>query len=443
MNVFVRWRPLAETEVSGGNIDYSSASPNTSDLVSVCINRAAAPTDRHWKGSAAFNAVFNVGDDNAAVYSMVAEPNVANVMRGSCSSVFAYGHSGSGKTHTIIGYNQENRSGLGLSLAAARQLFDSIAKHNQTGDHQPLAVGLSLFELRGKSAFDLLNGRVECHIREGPDGRTHIRGKTETLDGGKIRVRPIMKRTCWTYESLQEELRQGLANRAVGSSTVHDKSSRAHAIMELEVINQALTEAREALIDRQSELIPVGKRATGISIEEQSKGYVLTASGGWGRNPDYEINQARIDAAEAEKAEFEARVEEAEELIANIYKSSGLEALGGKFVFIDLAGAEYQQDSGGLSLSRQMMKQTLQEKQEGRQINTDLLALKETIRAWSAKKARIPFRSSPLTMVLREHFMSAELGSSAMIVTVSPAKGQFAATLNSLKYGSLVGSAKK
>lgn len=107
-------------------------------------------------------------------------------------------------------------------------------------------------------------------------------------------------------------------------------------------------------------------------------------------------------------------------------------------VFVDLAGSEYQHEKGAQALT---MKQTPQERQEGRQINTDLLALKEVIRAWSTNQSRIPFRSSPLTMALREHFLGCGDGASAMIVAVSPANNQYAATLNSFKYGSLVGMA--
>lgn len=204
------------------------------------------------------------------------------------------------------------------------------------------------------------------------------------------------------------------------------------------MVNTALVEAREAVIDRQSELVPVGKRATDISIEEQTRGFVQTPDGGWAPNPDYPINQARIDAAEAEKAEFEARVAAAEEHVASVLGLSP-GRLGGKLVFVDLAGAEYQQDKG--ASSQLLPKQMPQERQEGRQINADLLALKEVIRACATNQSRIPFRSSPLTMVLREHFMGSKDGASAMIVTVSPAKTQYAATLNSLKYGSLVGVA--
>jgi len=444
MNVFARWRPLAQPEIESGEIVRKpiSAIEAQPALVSVSICRQASVDDRTWTSSPAFNAIFNPEDDNAKVYAAIVAPTLSSVFRGVSCTFFAYGHSGSGKTHTIIGYDYDDHKAVGLCLTAARQLFEGLQPINTehgANAGQKLGVGLSLFELRKNSAFDLLNNRTECHIREGYDGKTHIRGETETLEGGRVRVRPVVKRPFWTFESLRRELIQALGRRAVGSSTVHDQSSRTHAVLELEIINQDLVDARESVIDRQSELVPVGKRATDISIEEQSKGFVRSPDGKWGPNPDYQINQQRIDAAEAEKAEFEARVKAAEERVEAVLGSSAPPCLGAKMVFVDLAGAEYHQEKGSQQL--QTPKQTPQERQEGRQINTDLLALKEVIRAWSKSQPRIPFRSSPLTMVLREHFLNSEKGASAMIVTVSPAKGQYAATLNSLKYGSLVGAA--
>ncbi|OAP60574.1 kinesin family protein [Fonsecaea erecta] len=293
--------------------------------------------------------------------------------------------------------------------------------------------------MRKKSAFDLLNWRAECHIREGADGKVYIRGETEKLQDGKVRVCPIVKQPCWTYDSFRQELTRAFGRRTVGSSTLHDQSSRTHAILELEVICQSLVDARQAVIERQSELVPVGKRATDVNLEEQYKGLIALPDGGWAYNPDYKINQERIDAAEAEKAACEAKVAAAEALVDEILELSASPCLGAKMVFVDLASAEYQQEKG--SAQPQLTKQTPQERQEGRQINTDLLALKEVMRAWSKNQPRIPFRSSALTTVLREHFSSSEKGNSAMIVTVSPAMEQYSATLNSLKYGSLVGVA--
>lgn len=94
-----------------------------------------------------------------------------------------------------------------------------------------------------------------------------------------------------------------------------------------------------------------------------------------------------------------------------------------------LVWVEYYHDKGTVSTTR--AKQTPQEQQEGRQINTDLLSLKEVTRAMAQKQTRTPFRSSPLTMVLREHFLTG--------------KGddwfQYTATIDTLKYGNLIGVA--
>lgn len=410
-------------------------------LLAVSVNPQASAEGGSWVSSPAFHAVFEPGDDNHKVYNDVVAPNIPKVLRGENCSVFAYGHSGSGKTHTILGYDYDyqNSQKLGLCLAAAKQLFHALHGLNEKIRGEKLGIGLSLFELRNKSAFDLLNNHNQCHIREGPDGKVHIRGETEILEGGKVRVRPIVQRLCWTFESFQYELARALSQRTTGSSTIHEQSSRTHAVLELEIISQSLIDARNSLFDRQSELVPVGKRATDIRIEEESKGVMRTADGRWAPNPDYQIDQERIDVAEAEKVRHEALVTAAEQNIKAILEASAFPCLGAKMVFVDLAGAEYYDDNGTRS---QTVRQTPQERQEGRQINTDLLALKEVMGAWSKGQKRIPFRSSTLTMALREHFMSSGKGNSTIIVTISPATEQYKATLNSLKYASLVGAAR-
>ncbi|KAI0399853.1 kinesin-like protein [Xylaria palmicola] len=451
LDVYIRWRPLDQSEAANGQIQHQSTAGNgTSPLLSVSVTSPGPGDARSWRSPAAFKAVLGPQADNTHVYERIVAPAIPRILAGSSCGVFAYGHSGSGKTHTIVGYDYEVGGGrLGLFLAAGRQLFAALESLNEQqhaaggGEEEEarLGVGLSLFELRKNVAFDLLNERRECHIREGSDGRVHVRGKTETLEGGKVRVQPLTQRACWTFDSLREELKRSIGKRAVGSSSVHDQSSRTHAVLKLEIVNQQLMEARRAVVDRESELVPVGKLATDIAIEEQSRGYMKNAEGVWVPNPDYQIDQGRIDAAEAEKARYESRVAAAGRRVGSVLASDAAGCLGGTMVFADLAGAEYHAEKGAAQQAPLAKRQTPQEKQEGRQINTDLLALKEVIRAWSAGQARIPFRLSPLTMVLREHFVGAGDGTSAMIVTVSPAAGQHSATLNSLRYGSLVGTA--
>ncbi|KJR89824.1 kinesin family protein [Sporothrix schenckii 1099-18] len=447
MSVVARWRPLEDMESARGELTRTTTSVDKDGLAlsSVAISDPtnAGPKIPSWTSPHAFRHIFVPDDDNQCVYDAVVAPTLPRVLEGGRGSFFAYGHSGSGKTHTIIGY--DGKTEAGVCLMAAEKLFEAIAaRNNDTGtgtSGERLGIGFRLFEMRKRSAFDLLNHHKECHVRQGADGKVHIRGETEMLADGKVRVCPIVQRVCWSFDELHHGLTEALAGRAVGSSSVHDQSSRTHAILELEIVCASLVAARQAVIERQSELVPVGKRATDIMIEEQGKGILRLPGGGWTRNPDYTVNQARIDAAEAEKNEYEARVAAAEEHADAILTDDGAApCLGGKMVFVDLAGAEYHHDKTTAGSKQPIVRQTPQERQEGQQINTDLLALKEVMCAWSADQPRIPFRSSTLTMVLREHFVASEDSDSTMIVTVSPSSGQYAATLNSLKYGSLVGA---
>lgn len=446
MRVFVRWRPLSASEASTPEIDRSSMQQDDSRFSISIASELRQSRDRSWRSASAFTGVFEAGDGNKSVFETVVVPTLPQVLGGGTCNVFAYGHSGSGKTHTIIGYDYEDSDNFGLCLSAAQHLCRALeelnaAKTSGKNDADCFGLGIRMYELRKNSAFDLLNGRRECFVREGGDGKVHIRGETEVLEGGKVRVRPIVTRACWNFDDLCRELRVGLKLRATGSSSVHDESSRTHAVLELEIVTRELLDARDAVIERESELVPVGKRATDIYLEEHADAYIQTPDGKYEPNPAKSVNQSRIDAAEEEKRRYETFVKEAKVHEAQVFASHNEKCLGGKIIFVDLAGSEYYHDK--IAPSPAATKMTPQERQEGRQINTDLLALKNVIRARALNQTHIPFRSSPLTMVLREHFAASTDSQSAMILPVSPSSAQFAATMNTLKYGSLVGAAGK
>ncbi|KIW14548.1 hypothetical protein PV08_07332 [Exophiala spinifera] len=442
--VYVRWRPTSEGESSAPEMERSVSQQGAKQCITLS-SQLSSNRCRTWKSGASFAQVFPANATNSGVFTDVVTPMFPQVMDGGTCNIFAYGHSGSGKTHTIIGYDYEDDQQLGLCLSAAHNLFHVIEKinveiHMNRNDRQAnkelLGVAVRLYEVRGKCAYDLLNKGMECHVREGADGRTYIRGQTEVLENGKVRVRPVIARPCWSFAELRTVFLARLGMRKTGSSSIHDDSSRTHAVLELEIINKASLELRNAVIERESELVPVGKRATDIYLEEHKKTLIRTPEGKLVPDPEIPLNQERIDAAEAEKTEYENRLKAAEDAVAEYFEARQYPCLGGKFVFVDLAGSEYFDRGNDVSVAAP--KQTLLERQQGRQINTDLFALKEVIRARALGQARTPFRSSPLTMILRSHFLVTNKAQSAMILTVSPSELQFAATLNTLKYGNLV-----
>ncbi|XP_075247366.1 uncharacterized protein LOC142340578 isoform X2 [Convolutriloba macropyga] len=99
----------------------------------------------------------------------------------------------------------------------------------------------------------------------------------------------------------------------------------------------------------------------------------------------------------------------------------------GRMSFIDLAGSERAAEAGD---------QNKQTRQEGAEINTSLLALKECIRALDQDSKHTPFRQSKLTQVLKESFIGDS--KTCMIANISPTVSACDNTLNTLRYADRV-----
>ncbi|XP_063726092.1 uncharacterized protein LOC134853984 isoform X2 [Symsagittifera roscoffensis] len=99
----------------------------------------------------------------------------------------------------------------------------------------------------------------------------------------------------------------------------------------------------------------------------------------------------------------------------------------GRMSFIDLAGSERAAEAG---------EQNKQTRQEGAEINTSLLALKECIRSLDQDSRHTPFRQSKLTQVLKESFIGDS--KTCMIANISPTTTACDNTLNTLRYADRV-----
>lgn len=68
------------------------------------------------------------------------------------------------------------------------------------------------------------------------NGRVIVRSLTPSL------IRPNIE----SAETINQVISSALANRRTGNSNVHDQSSRSHAILICEIVNEELINTREA-----------------------------------------------------------------------------------------------------------------------------------------------------------------------------------------------------
>jgi kinesin family protein 2/24 len=102
--------------------------------------------------------------------------------------------------------------------------------------------------------------------------------------------------------------------------------------------------------------------------------------------------------------------------------------LRGKMSLVDLAGSERGADTKSHNRQRRT---------ESSEINKSLLALKECIRALDSDNSHVPYRSSKLTLVLKDCFTSS-LARTTMIATLGPGSSSADHSLNTLRYADRV-----
>lgn len=379
-----------------------------------------------------FTGIFGMDESNKRVYQYAFQSRINTVMRGGTSFLFCYGYTGAGKTHTVLGYNGET----GLFRLAAEELLSKIDRFNRTKEDDkepPVILVASVIDVYNDDVYDLLGGNLKCTLRKNKKGILSVRGPTRkhefTEEESKINgfSFSIVTTSLSTVQinsvaDLEEIHERVLQYRKVGSSSVHNKSSRSHAIFRLDIMNQTFLDALSQ-----------------VEEAESIKPAVQTA-----------YDKKRTYALRHKVMELEEKIEKGQKLIDDMYLMHNNSPFGGRLLLVDLAGA----DSDGRDVGNQG--QTLDQRKESTAINKSLLALKECIRGLSmmsschapTKKNNgsplIPFRNSNLTRLLEEVLvpMPNRESSSVMLVNIRPEESLKPKTINSLRYGQMLSVSK-
>ncbi|CAM9287724.1 unnamed protein product, partial [Phaeothamnion confervicola] len=100
VRVVVRVRPLSRKELQDGHKPIADALEGRGEIVV----RNPRADEREPPKNFFFDSVFGPDITQRKVYEMCGAPLVESVLEGYNGTIFAYGQTGAGKTHTMEGY---------------------------------------------------------------------------------------------------------------------------------------------------------------------------------------------------------------------------------------------------------------------------------------------------------------------------------------------------
>ncbi|CDP02664.1 unnamed protein product [Coffea canephora] len=162
-----------------------------------------------------FDYVFGPISTNLDVYQRSIHSTIAGVIQGLNATVFAYGSTGSGKTYTMVGTQDDP----GLMVLSLKTIFDLIKKDNSCDQFE---VTCSYLEVYNEVIYDLLersSGHLE--LREDPEQGIIVAG-----------LRCIKVNSA---DKILELLNLGNSRRKTESTEANETSSRSHAVLGINV----------------------------------------------------------------------------------------------------------------------------------------------------------------------------------------------------------------
>ncbi|KAL1786906.1 Kinesin KIF18A [Sigmodon hispidus] len=183
-----------------------------------------------------FDAVFDETSTQMEVFEHTTKPILHSFLNGYNCTVLAYGATGAGKTHTMLGSAAEP----GVMYLTMLDLFKSI---DEIKEEKVCSIAVSYLEVYNEQIRDLLTNSGPLAVREDPQKGVVVQGLT--LHQPK------------SSEEILQLLSNGNKNRTQHPTDLNATSSRSHAVFQIYLrqedktasINQDVRLAKMSLID--------------------------------------------------------------------------------------------------------------------------------------------------------------------------------------------------
>ncbi|XP_024910426.1 kinesin-1 heavy chain isoform X2 [Cynoglossus semilaevis] len=199
IKVVCRFRPLNSSEVARGDKYIPKFKGND------CVQIAGKPYY--------FDLVFQSDTTQVQFYEAVAQKIVKDVLEGYNGTIFAYGQTSSGKTHTMEG-NLHNPDMMGIIPRIVHDIFNHI---HSMDENLELHIKVSYFEIYLDKIRDLLDvSKRNLSVHEDKNRVPFVKGCTE--------------RFVCSPQEVMDAIDEGKNNRHVAVTNMNEHSSRSHSI---------------------------------------------------------------------------------------------------------------------------------------------------------------------------------------------------------------------
>ncbi|RDW94044.1 kinesin family protein [Aspergillus mulundensis] len=236
VRVVARVRPLLKSERDVDIILHTGSKhtlpPKDDKKVSKEMSKLAALRDRdtlvripnpkneNEEYSFQFNAVYDAEASQQELFEAEVTPTVKHLFNGFDVTLFAYGVTGTGKTHTMRGGKSLAERGVIPRLLSS--IYRRSRKMEKDSEGQTsVSVSLSYYEIYNDKVFDLF---------EPPEKRT-MAGLPLRDNGGKTVVVGLTERPCHSLKEFEILYDQANINRSTSATKLNAHSSRSHAIL--------------------------------------------------------------------------------------------------------------------------------------------------------------------------------------------------------------------
>ncbi|XP_003443085.1 kinesin family member 3Cb [Oreochromis niloticus] len=214
VRVVVRCRPFSRREEIAGSENILEIDDK---LGQITVRNPKAPPDEPMKVFT-FDSVYGWNSKQSDIYDDAVRPLVESVLQGFNGTIFAYGQTGTGKTHTMQGVSNDPER-RGVIPNSFQHIFTQISRTQ----NQKYLVRSSYLEIYQEEIRDLLckDNNRKLELKESPDFGVYVKDLSSVVTKNATEIEHVMN--------------IGNQSRSVGFTNMNERSSRSHAIFVITV----------------------------------------------------------------------------------------------------------------------------------------------------------------------------------------------------------------